>query len=341
MVTMKFVDEVKIRVQAGDGGNGCLSFRREKFIPFGGPNGGDGGNGGSVFIVVDDNLNTLVDLRFCKTFAAERGQNGMGSQCTGKNGEDLTLKVPPGTMVYDVHTEELIADLSAVGQQVCVARGGFHGFGNLHFKSSTNRAPRQTTTGKPGEARELRLELKLLANVGLLGLPNAGKSTLLRAISAARPRVADYPFTTLYPQLGVVRVTRDSSFVVADIPGLIAGASQGAGLGTKFLKHLSRTGVLLHLVDLVPADGSDPGKAITIVAKELEQFGEELVQKERWLVFNKIDQLPEEQWQPLVQKIITQLKWHNPVFAISAIKNTGTRELCYALANHFARQQRD
>ena len=335
---MKFVDEVKINVKAGAGGNGCLSFRREKFIPLGGPNGGDGGDGGSIFIVTVANLNTLVDLRFCKTFEAERGQDGMGSQCTGKNGEDLMIGVPQGTVIYDANTEELIADLSNLGQKVCVARGGFHGLGNLRFKSSVNRSPRQITKGKPGEERTLRLELKLLADVGLLGLPNAGKSTLIRSISAARPKVADYPFTTLHPHLGVVRVARENSFVVADIPGLIEGASQGTGLGIKFLKHLSRTSVLLHLIDVAPTDSSNPAEAVTTVVKELQMFSDELANKERWLVLNKIDLLPEKERQKRQKEIVKTLKWRGKVFAISAISHLGTKELCYELADYFAQQ---
>lgn len=328
---MKFVDEVKIKVKAGAGGNGCMSFRREKFAPFGGPNGGDGGNGGSIFFVTDRNLNTLVDFRFKKVFEAERGQDGMGTQCTGKNGDDLIVRVPVGTLIYNSNTDELIADLTQDAQKICIAKGGFHGFGNLYFKTSTNRAPRQTTKGKPGEEHDLRLELKLLADVGLLGLPNAGKSTFIRAVSAARPKVADYPFTTLYPNLGVVRVDAERSFVVADIPGLVEGAAEGAGLGIQFLKHLSRTSILLHLVDIVPADGSDPVASVRTVVKEIKKFSPELAKKERWLILNKIDLLPEVEIKARVKDIVGRLKWKGKVMQISAIKKIGTQELCYKL----------
>jgi GTPase len=328
---MKFVDEVKIKVKAGAGGNGCMSFRREKFAPFGGPNGGDGGNGGSIFFVTDRNLNTLVDFRFKKVFEAERGQDGMGTQCTGKNGDDLIVRVPVGTLIYDSNTDELIADLIRDEQKICIAKGGFHGFGNLYFKTSTNRAPRQTTKGRPGEEHDLRLELKLLADVGLLGLPNAGKSTFIRAVSAARPKVADYPFTTLYPNLGVVRVDAERSFVVADIPGLVEGASEGFGLGIQFLKHLSRTSILLHLVDVAPTDGSDPVVSAKTIVKEIKKFSPELAKKERWLILNKIDLLPETELKARVKDIVGRLKWKGKVMQISAIKKIGTQELCYKL----------
>lgn len=328
---MKFVDEVKIKVKAGAGGNGCMSFRREKFAPFGGPNGGDGGNGGSIFFVTDRNLNTLVDFRFKKVFEAERGQDGMGTQCTGKNGDDLIVRVPVGTLIYDSNTDELIADLIRDEQKICIAKGGFHGFGNLYFKTSTNRAPRQTTKGKPGEEHELRLELKLLADVGLLGLPNAGKSTFIRAVSAARPKVADYPFTTLYPNLGVVRVDAERSFVVADIPGLVEGAAEGFGLGIQFLKHLSRTSILLHLVDVAPTDGSDPVVSVKTIVKEIKKFSPELAKKERWLILNKIDLLPEIELKARVKDIVGRLKWKGKIMQISAIKKIGTQELCYKL----------
>jgi GTP-binding protein len=330
---MKFVDEVKIKVEAGAGGNGCMSFRREKFAPFGGPNGGDGGNGGSIFFVTDRNLNTLVDFRFKKIFEAERGQDGMGTQCTGRNGDDLIIPVPLGTLIYNAKTDELIADLTKDEQKICIAKGGFHGFGNLHFKTSTNRAPRKTTEGKPGEEHELRLELKLLADVGLLGLPNAGKSTFIRSISAARPKVADYPFTTLYPNLGVVRVDAERSFVVADIPGLIEGAAEGAGLGIQFLKHLARTSILLHLIDIVPAGGSDPVVAIKAIVSEIKKFSPGLAKKERWLVLNKIDLLSKEELKEKVADIIWRLKWKGKVFQISAIKKIGVQELCYKIMN--------
>lgn len=330
---MKFVDEVKIKVKAGSGGNGCMSFRREKFAPLGGPDGGDGGDGGSIFFEADRNLNTLVDFRFRKVFEAKRGQDGMGSQCTGKNGDDLVIRVPVGTLVYNSATDELITDLTSNGQKFCIAKGGFHGYGNLYFKTSTNRAPRKTTNGKPGEAHDLKLELKLLADVGLLGLPNAGKSTFIRAVSAARPKVADYPFTTLYPNLGVISVDPERSFVIADIPGLVEGAAEGAGLGIQFLKHLSRTSILLHLIDVAPLDGSDPVASAKIVIKEIKKFSQELAKKERWLLLNKIDLLSENQLKKQVKDIISRLKWKGKVFQISAIKKTGTQELCYKLMN--------
>lgn len=336
---MKFVDEAKIKIKAGAGGHGCLSFRREKYVPFGGPDGGDGGNGGSIFFISDQNLNTLVDFRFRKIFEAKRGQDGRGSQCSGKNGEDLIIQVPIGTMIYDDDTDELIADLNKPEQKVCVAKGGFHGFGNLHFKSSTNRTPRKITKGKLGEERNLRLELKLLADVGLLGLPNAGKSTFIRTVSAARPKVADYPFTTLYPNLGVVRVDEEKSFVVADIPGLIAGAAEGLGLGIQFLKHLARTSVLLHIVDIAPLDNSDPIKAAKTVIREIKKFSKELAKKERWLVLNKIDLVPKKELQSRVKEILKRLKWQGKVFQISAIKKIGTKELCYELMKHFEKHK--
>lgn len=332
---MKFVDEATIRVKAGDGGNGCLSFRREKFAPFGGPDGGDGGNGGNIFFITDLNLNTLVDFRFRKIFEACRGQDGMGTQCTGKNGDDLIIRVPIGTLIYDNDTNELIADLNKPEQKICIAKGGFHGFGNLYFKSSTNRAPRKITNGKPGEERNLKLELKLLADVGLLGLPNAGKSTFIRAVSAARPKVADYPFTTLHPNLGVVRIDDEQSFVVADIPGLIEGASEGVGLGMQFLKHLARTSILLHLIDIAPLDGSDPVAAARTIIKEIKKFSKELAEKERWLVLNKTDLLTKTELQAKTKDITQRLKWRGKIFQISAIKKTGTKELCYQIMNHF------
>jgi len=337
---MKFVDEVKIKVKAGDGGNGCISFRREKFAPFGGPNGGDGGVGGSIFFIADRNLNTLVDFRFKKKFEAQRGQDGMGTQCTGRNGEDLRVLVPVGTLIYNDATDEIVADLTQEGEQVCVAKGGFHGFGNLYFKSSTNRAPRKSTEGRPGEEFELRLELKLLADVGLLGLPNAGKSTFIRSVSAARPKVADYPFTTLYPNLGVVRVDDERSFVIADIPGLVEGAAEGAGLGIQFLKHLSRTSLLLHLVDLDPPDGVDPVISAKIIIKELKKFSPEMAKKDRWLVLNKADLLDEAEVETRKQDIVKRLKWKGRVFVISAIKKLGTQALCYKLMDRIT-QARD
>lgn len=328
---MRFVDEVKIRVEAGKGGDGCLSFRREKFIDKGGPNGGDGGDGGSVYVETSPDLNTLVDYRYKRIHKAQSGQAGMGNLCTGLSGEDLVLKVPVGTVVYDDDTDELIADLNAPHQIQKVAQGGFHGLGNARFKSSVNQAPRKTTKGKTGEARNLRLELKLLADVGLLGLPNAGKSTFIRAVSAAKPKVADYPFTTMYPNLGVVATEPYHSFVIADIPGLIEGAAEGAGLGTRFLKHLARTRILLHLVDIAPLDNSDPYETIQTILKELKNYSEELYAKERWLVFNKIDLLPEKEVSESIKAIVKRLKWKGKVYKVSAIKKMGTQQLCFDL----------
>ncbi len=327
---MKFVDEAIISVQAGKGGNGCMSFRREKYIPYGGPDGGDGGDGGSVYLEADTNLNTLVDFRFTRRYAAENGGSGAGANCTGKSGDDKVIKVPVGTLIFDLETEELIGDLVSEGQRVKVAQGGFHGIGNTRFKSSINRAPRQTKPGSPGEFRKLRLELKVLADVGLLGFPNAGKSTLIRAVSSAQPKVADYPFTTLHPNLGVVRINSYRSFVMADIPGLIEGAAEGAGLGIQFLKHLARTKILLHLVDLMPMDGMSPVESVRAIEQELEKFGQDIKQKPRWLVLNKIDLVPEEEQETLCNEILAALDWDGPVFKISAIQKKGTE----ALAQH-------
>ena len=331
---MKFVDEVTIRVQAGDGGNGCVSFRREKFIPFGGPNGGDGGDGGSVILVANEGLNTLIDFRHVRVYRAKRGENGMGSNCTGPAGEDMLIRVPVGTVVIDADTDEVIGDLVRVGQQLVVAKGGFHGIGNARFKSSVNRAPRQSKPGTPGEIRHLRLELKLLADVGLLGLPNAGKSTLIRAVSAARPKVAPYPFTTLYPNLGVVSVDLERSFVVADVPGVIEGAAEGAGLGIQFLKHLSRTRLLLHVVDVAPFDESDPAENVRMIASELERFSPELAAQERWLVLNKIDLVPEEARGKCCRDIVERLNWQGPVFEIAAISKEGTQLMTYKIMEY-------
>jgi GTPase len=328
---MKFVDEATIRVEAGKGGDGSCSFRREKFIPLGGPNGGDGGDGGSVYLQADNNINTLIDFRYKRQFRAERGENGMGNECTGKSGEDLFIRVPVGTEVFDSDTEEFIGDLVKTGNKLLVAQGGFHGLGNTRFKSSTNRAPRQTTKGQPGDIRNLRLSLKVLADIGLLGLPNAGKSTFIRSVSAATPKVADYPFTTLHPNLGVVRVDTDRSFVIADIPGLIEGAAEGAGLGIRFLKHLERTRILLHIVDIAPLNGSDPIKSVQAIVNELKKFSPELAEKPRWLVLNKLDLLPDKEAEKCCKNIIKKLKWKAPVFQISAIKKTGTQELCYSV----------
>ncbi len=325
---MKFVDEASIKVFAGNGGNGCLSFRREKYVARGGPDGGDGGDGGSVIVEADEALNTLVDYRFQRSYRAASGEAGRGRNCTGRSGGDLVLKVPVGTTVLDEDTGEVLGDLAAVGQRLVVAQGGFHGLGNTRFKSSTNRAPRQTTPGSEGEQRSLKLELKVLADVGLLGLPNAGKSTLIRAISSAKPRVADYPFTTLVPNLGVVKVEPHRSFVVADIPGLIEGASEGAGLGIRFLKHLTRNRILLHLVDMAPLDGSDPAAAALAIVRELQHFSPTLAQRERWLVLNKQDLVDAETFESRRRAVIEALDWDGPVYGIAAISGAGTRTLC-------------
>ena len=332
---MRFVDEVTIRVDAGRGGNGCLSFRREKYIPKGGPDGGDGGDGGDVYLLADAALNTLVDFRYKRHFKARSGEHGQGSDCTGRRGSDLLVRVPAGTVVSDTETGEVIGELLQDGGRLLVARGGAHGLGNTRFKSSTNRAPRKTTAGKPGESRMLKLELKVLADVGLLGLPNAGKSTFIRAVSAARPKVADYPFTTLYPHLGVVRVGPDQSFVVADIPGLVEGAAEGAGLGIRFLKHLARTRLLLHLVDMASAEGgSDPVADARAVTAELEKFGDGLAERERWLVLNKIDLLDEDARKARGETIAGALQWRGPVFQISAATGEGCEALCKRIAAH-------
>jgi GTP-binding protein len=328
---MKFVDEATIRVQAGNGGHGCLSFRREKYVEKGGPDGGDGGHGGSVYLVADPAMNTLADFRVARKFRAESGQGGAGRNKTGKSGEDLDVVVPCGTVVRDVDTGEIICDLTMPGQRQRVAEGGRGGLGNTRFKSSTNRAPRRTTQGTPGEGRHLALELKVLADVGLLGLPNAGKSTLISAMSQAKPRIADYPFTTLHPNLGVVRVGRLQSFVMADIPGLIEGASEGAGLGIQFLRHLQRTGLLLHLVDIAPVDGSDPADAVRAIAQELANFSEDLAVKPRWLVINKIDLLDDEERAAARQRLVEQLDWKGPVFEVSAATGEGTEALGQAV----------
>lgn len=331
---MKFVDEVSIYVKAGDGGNGMMSFRREKFIEKGGPNGGDGGDGGSVYLEADENLNTLVDYRYTRRFHAQNGQKGGSTDCTGAKGEDLILPVPVGTTVIDAATQEIMGDLTKAGQRLLVAQGGWHGLGNTRFKSSTNRAPRQTTPGKPGDARDLKLELKVLADVGLLGLPNAGKSTFIRSVSAAKPKVADYPFTTLVPNLGVVSVGRYKSFVIADIPGLIEGAAEGAGLGIRFLKHLARTRLLLHLVDMVPSDGSDPADAAEVILRELEKFSPALMQRDRWLVLNKADQLLDEEREERMREVVERLDWKGPVFVISALESDGTEALAQAIMRY-------
>lgn len=328
---MRFVDEAKIELIAGKGGDGCLSFRREKYIQYGGPNGGDGGDGGSIYLEAEADLNTLVDFRYKRLFRAKKGEHGKGSECTGKKGDDLIIKVPVGTVAFDLETEELLGDLTKVGQKVLVAKGGEHGLGNTHFKSSINRAPRRITKGTEGEARTLRLELQVLADVGLLGLPNAGKSTFIRAVSAARPKVADYPFTTLHPNLGVVSIEVDRNFVIADIPGLIEGAAEGAGLGIRFLKHLSRTNLLLHIVDILPIDNTDPVENIIKITRELEKYNPELAARERWLVLNKVDLLPANEQQEHVKTIVNALNWQGRVFQISAISGQGCSELCYQI----------
>ena len=324
---MKFIDEALIRVEAGDGGNGCVSFRREKYIPKGGPDGGDGGDGGDVYLVADENLNTLIDYRFEKRFAAERGQNGRSANCTGHRGNDVTLRVPVGTRAIDNDTKEVLGDLTKHGAKMLVAKGGYHGLGNTRFKSSVNRAPRQKTNGTPGEKRDLQLELMLLADVGMLGLPNAGKSTFIRAVSAAKPKVADYPFTTLVPSLGVARVDNNRSFVVADIPGLIEHASEGAGLGIRFLKHLERCRVLIHLVDIAPIDESDPAHNIAIIENELAQYSEKLAEKPRWLVFNKIDTMSDEEAQERAQDIAERLGLEEDYYLISAVTGKNVQPL--------------
>ncbi|GAC08730.1 Obg family GTPase CgtA [Paraglaciecola chathamensis] len=325
---MKFVDEAEIRVEAGDGGAGTVSFRREKYVPDGGPDGGDGGDGGSVYLVADENLNTLIDYRFEKFHRAERGKNGQSSDCTGRKGADLEVKVPVGTRATDTETGELLGDLTKHGQRLKAAQGGYHGLGNARFKTSTNRAPRQKTLGTPGDVRMLKLELMLLADVGLLGMPNAGKSTFIRSVSAAKPKVADYPFTTLVPNLGVVRLDAMSSFVIADIPGLIEGASDGAGLGIQFLKHLERCRVLLHLIDLMPADGSDPVENAKAIVSELEKYSPKLAAKPRWLVFNKVDLMFEDEAQELCDKIAKAMNWEGEYHSISAVQGKNTKELC-------------
>lgn len=332
---MKFIDEAAIEVYAGKGGDGVASFRREKFIPKGGPDGGDGGKGGSVYAVADRNINTLIDYRYAHIFRAKKGQNGRGSDCYGKGADDIILRMPVGTVITDRATGNLIVDMASNQQKVLLVKGGSGGLGNLHFKSSTNRAPRQFTQGEPGQEFELKLELKVLADVGLLGLPNAGKSTLIRAVSAARPKVADYPFTTLKPNLGVVRVDQNRSFVMADIPGLIEGAAEGAGLGHRFLKHLTRTRLILHLVDMVPLDENiDPVQEAKALVAELSKYDETLYQKPRWLVLNKVDMLPEDRREQICSDFIGKLGWKEKSFAISALTGKGCKALTYAIMEH-------
>jgi len=326
---VKFIDEARIQVHAGKGGDGVASFRREKYVPRGGPDGGDGGRGGSIWAVADRNVNTLIDYRYARIHRAQDGQKGSGSDCNGRAGNDLELRVPVGTIVRDRESGDVIADLAGHGERALLAQGGGGGLGNLHFKSSVNRAPRQFTRGKAGESRELELELRVLADVGLLGLPNAGKSTFIRAVSGARPKVADYPFTTLNPALGVVRIGHNAGFVVADIPGLIEGAAEGAGLGHQFLRHLKRTRLLLHLVDIAPVDESaDPVRDVRALAMELKKYDESLYRKPRWLVFNKIDLLPDADAR--IARILRALRWRGSWFKISALSGSGCRELCVA-----------
>ncbi len=334
---MKFIDEAKIYVKAGDGGNGAATFRREKYIPMGGPNGGDGGRGGSIYAIADRNINTLVDYRYTRKFIGKRGENGGGADQYGAGGDDIILRMPVGTVIYDESTEEIVADLSEHDQKILIAKGGKGGLGNLHFKSSTNRAPRQKTNGETGEEFEFRLELRVLADVGLLGLPNAGKSTLIRAISSARPKVADYPFTTLHPNLGVVRVDDEKSFVVADVPGLIEGAADGAGLGIRFLKHLQRTRILLHLVDIAPIDpDANPVKDAKAIVGELVKHDPALADKPRWLILNKLDLIPEEDREKAIKDFLKAYKkatkYDGPVFPIAAINGDGTKPLIYAIS---------
>jgi GTP-binding protein len=332
---MKFVDEAIVKVQAGNGGRGSVSFRREKFVPLGGPDGGDGGSGGSVYLRAEPGINTLADFRITRTYKAQHGQPGGGRDCTGRGGDDLHVSVPLGTVVTDADTEEVIGDLTMPGQGLLVAQGGRGGWGNARFKTSTNRAPRQHGSGLPGERRTLQLELKLIADVGLLGLPNAGKSTLIRAVSAARPKVADYPFTTLHPNLGVVSVGAHRSFVMADIPGLIEGAAEGAGLGIRFLKHLQRTRLLLHLVDIAPPDpDADPVKDARAIAGELKKFSPALARRARWLVLNKLDLLEPGEGDRRCREIVRRLRWRGPVFRISGVTGQGTRELVQGVMIH-------
>jgi GTP-binding protein len=337
---MKFIDEARIEVAGGRGGDGCASFRREKFIPKGGPDGGDGGRGGSVWVLADRNLNTLIDYRYTRRFAATNGEHGRGADCYGAGGADIELRVPVGTVVIDEASGAVLADLATDTARALLAKGGVGGLGNIHFKSSTNRAPRQRTLGETGEQRRLRLELKVLADVGLLGLPNAGKSTLIAAVSNARPKIADYPFTTLHPHLGVVRTDGDMSFVLADIPGLIEGAAEGAGLGHRFLRHLARTRLLLHVIDIAPIEGAqDPVLAARAVAAELKKFDPALYRKPRWLVFNKIDALPSDERASMVAALRRRLRTKAPVFAISAVSGAGCRELMREVGKFLSARQ--
>jgi GTP-binding protein len=337
---MKFIDEAKIEVIAGNGGNGVASFCREKFRPFGGPDGGDGGKGGTIWAVADRNINTLIDYRYSKLYRARNGENGRGADCYGKGADDIILRMPVGTLVVDIETGEQIADLTEHGQKILLAQGGEGGWGNIHFKSSTNRAPRQKSEGKEGERRELRLELKVLADVGLLGMPNAGKSTFITAVSNARPKVADYPFTTLHPNLGVVRVSHEKSFVIADIPGLIEGAADGAGLGVQFLRHLQRTGLLLHIVDIAPFDENvDPVSEAKAIVKELKKYDQSLFDKPRWLVLNKLDVVPENERAKRVKDFVKRFGWKGPVFEMSALTREGCEDLVTEIYKYLEEQR--
>ncbi len=337
---MKFVDETTIHVQAGNGGNGCLSFRRERYIPHGGPDGGDGGDGGDVYLVADESLNTLADFRHTRHFKAERGHDGMGKDRTGKNGEDKFIKVPVGTLVKDNQTKEFIGDLTQHGNNLIVAKGGVHGLGNARFKSSTNRAPRKTTNGEQGDGRDLFMELNLLADVGLLGLPNVGKSSLIRALSSATPKVSDYPFTTLYPNLGVIFVAPHQSFVMADIPGLIEGAAEGAGLGTQFLRHLSRTRLLLHLVELNPYHNEQTRfENYSAILNELNKYSSDLAKKDRWLVFTKSDLISSENLESITQVFLEKCKWEGPSFIVSSVSKFGTKNLCQKIYTYIHEQK--
>ena len=336
---MKFVDEARISVEAGKGGNGCLSFRREKFVARGGPDGGDGGDGGSIYLEACDALNTLIDYRYTRHYRAQHGASGGSRNCTGAKGEDLILQVPVGTTAIDIDTGETLGDLTEIGERLMVAKGGYHGLGNTRYKSSVNQAPRQTKPGQPGESRNLKLELKVLADVGLLGMPNAGKSTLIRAVSAATPKVADYPFTTLVPNLGVVSIEQHRSFVIADVPGLIEGASEGAGLGTRFLKNLVRSHLLLHVVDMAPFDEVSPAERVQAISKELENFSPGLAERDRWLVLNKLDLIAEDEREARCQEVIDALQWQGPVFKIAAISKDGTRQLSHDIMDYIEQRQ--
>ncbi|MBL4637765.1 MAG: Obg family GTPase CgtA [Proteobacteria bacterium] len=332
---MKFVDEAKIKIRAGDGGNGCLSFRREKYIPFGGPDGGDGGDGGDIYLLAEEQVNTLIEFRYKRNYRAARGENGRSKLCSGARGDDLVIEVPVGTEAWDNETDELMGDLAKSGDKIMVAKGGWHGLGNARYKSSINRAPRKTTDGTSGENRTLRLEMKLLADIGLLGLPNAGKSTFIRQVSAAQPKVADYPFTTLYPNLGVVTLRDVRSFVIADVPGLVEGAADGAGLGIQFLRHLKRTRLLLHMVDMAPVDvKQDPVESVETINRELEKYSDALGRQDQWLVLNKMDLVPEDIREELCQDVLDRLNWQGKVFRVSGQSGEGCDDLCAQIMDY-------